>query len=125
MSRPRFVPRLLCVPSRDFGRRLLVRWVDETTMSESARDQLGAAKMQHQLAYAIRNAIERGPDGTVKAHADSLNVDAARFGRMLRGEVIMRLEDIASARRHLGGEFDIALNLNGNDTHRLTARTDE
>lgn len=62
-------------------------------VSEAA---LRAAKMQHHCAVQIRERMKE-KKLTLKAYARATGSSYDRIGKMLRGEVIMRLEDIAIA----------------------------
>lgn len=57
--------------------------------------------MQNAYAVAIRAEVRRHYS-SLKEYAQTAGVDYQRLTKMLRGEAIMRLEDIASAHRHLG-----------------------
>jgi hypothetical protein len=101
VTKPRFVPKSMCRPAEGFGRSASVQWESPARMTAAQRDQLGAAEMQHHIAVAMRRAIESSV-GSVAKYATEADVEPARVGRMLRGEIVMRLEDIAAADRHLG-----------------------
>lgn len=69
-------------------------------MSESALDQLGGAKLQHAHAQQVRAAL--AADGaTIASYARKNGLDETRLGRILRGDVIMRVEDMVNAERNL------------------------
>jgi hypothetical protein len=85
MSNPRFSPRRYIEDWESFGRVTGPRWLDDVR-SDHQRDQLAAAQLQHQFALRIYRAIRH-----------------QRKAKVMRGEVIMRLEDIAQAERILGG----------------------
>jgi len=108
MSTPRFTPRQLCRVPKEFGKVEDPEWLADFGQSDGWRDQLGAAQMQHRFSYAMRSRIRSVGRGTVLGYAAETGADATRLGRMLRGEVIMRLEDIASAERHLDLSISIA-----------------
>jgi len=61
--------------------------------------------LQHGYAFQIRLAIRSSRFETVKAFAEKSGLNYARFTRMLRGEIVMRLEDVATAERLLPGVF--------------------
>jgi hypothetical protein len=67
-------------------------------------DELGAAQKQHELALAIRRAI-RKDSGTLTRYAAKCRIEYDRLTQVLRGDVLMRLEDLASAERNLGIEL--------------------
>ncbi|WP_166785948.1 hypothetical protein [Cryobacterium sandaracinum] len=69
-------------------------------MSESALDQLGTAIRQHAHALQVRAAL--AADGvTIASYAKENGLDETRLGRILRGDVIMRVEDMVNAERNL------------------------
>ncbi|WP_167726409.1 hypothetical protein [Cryobacterium sp. TMT3-29-2] len=69
-------------------------------MTESALDQLGTAKIQHVHAQQVRAAL--AADGaTIASYAKDNGTDMTRLGRILRGDVIMRIEDMVNAERNL------------------------
>ncbi|SEB73577.1 hypothetical protein SAMN04489806_1642 [Paramicrobacterium humi] len=64
--------------------------------------RLNAAKLQH--AYVVRIRAQGADRGlSVKALASAMGTTYQRLSKMLRGEVIMRLEDLAAAEQILGG----------------------
>ena len=62
---------------------------------------MGASKLQHQLAIAMRRAIEIGP-GTIESYAVESGARPVQVGRKLNGVAVMKLEDVAAAEWHLG-----------------------
>lgn len=98
MTSPRYQPRTLALEPRGFGRALRLRWRD---VSEVNADQLGAAHLQHLIAYEIRDQAER-QCGSIREYATLSGQKYDRLAGVLRGDQIMRLEDIAIAQRHLG-----------------------
>ena len=120
MSGPRYVPRSVCAEPDGFGKASGVRWVPAT--DEHSAALVRAARLQHLYAVRIRtraNAIAKGKvtpneSGPLAARpgADTttpLKMLARLSGRSyprllrcLRGEVVMRLEDIAWADLVLG-----------------------
>jgi hypothetical protein len=95
---PRFRPRQNCEPSNGFGTAGPLRWKNPAQLSLAARDQLGAAQMQHRVACRIRDRV-KVQNSTVAVYAALAGIDATRLGRLLRGDIIMRLEDIINAER--------------------------
>ena len=100
VTNPRFRPRASCEPSTNFGTARLVTWESPDGMTESALDQLGTAKIQHVHAQQVRAAL--AADGaTIASYAKDNGTDMTRLGRILRGDVIMRIEDMVNAERNL------------------------
>lgn len=61
-----------------------------------------AAVMQHQYAYRIRGRARRRY-GTLSKFASEAHMTYDRLMKILRGEAIMRLEDVAQAEYMLWG----------------------
>jgi hypothetical protein len=100
MANPRFVPRSYCAPPNSFGRDKDVRWRLPDTATESMLDQLGAAQWQHGIVVQMRAALKE--DGqTVEDHARTVGVNPERLRSIFRGDILMRVEDWANARRTL------------------------
>lgn len=74
--------------------------MDESSVSDDRLDQIGTAKLQHEFAYRIRDALA-DRDLTVKEFAKMEGQDYFRWRRLLRGEIIMRLEDVTRVGRSL------------------------
>ncbi|NEN07759.1 hypothetical protein G3T36_18030 [Diaminobutyricibacter tongyongensis] len=99
---PRFRPRFELEVPRSFGIDPQATWKSlGPTPSAAQREQRGAARIQHAVACWVRAAaIERF--GSVAAYAKHFELDYQREGGLLRGDVVMRLEDVAGARLRLG-----------------------
>ncbi len=83
-----------------FGSAREVRWVIRGLQSDSARDQLGAAQWQHNCVVQMRAALKE--DGkTIEDHARTVGVNPERLRSILRGDILMRVEDWVNARRTL------------------------
>lgn len=100
VSDPRFKPRSFTLDPRGFGKVAQLRWRDAGDGDEET--EVLTAQVQHDFAYAITEAVTRSRYRTVKAYAHATGTDYQRLTRILRGDAIMRLEDIADAHRHLG-----------------------
>jgi hypothetical protein len=102
----RYVPRDYALDPHHFGSLTkLVHWREDLT-SDADLDRLRAAQAQHRYAGRIRSSIRSTGSGTAKAFAEANRLNYAHLSRMLRGEIIMRLEDVATAERLLPGVFD-------------------
>lgn len=120
MSAPRYVPRDWCAEPDSFGKARDVRWLPATDTRSDALSR--ASRLQHVYAVRIRLRAEAimkgdvartlngplasrpGADTTapLKALAMASGTSYARWLRCLRGEVVMRLDDIAWADLVLG-----------------------
>jgi len=102
MTSHRYVPRSFTLDPLDFGRPgVELRWrTPPETVPEI--DQYTASQVQHHWAVRIRAAVERAREySSVKDFAAANGFDYAKLSRVLRGENVMRLDDIAAARRTL------------------------
>ena len=101
MSSPRYRPNSYLVDPRAFG-RAGVEWRQlAPEASEGEKDQLGASMKQHAVAKAVRSAARR-KHGSVHEYAQLNEINYQRLSGVLRGDLILRLEDIANAERNLG-----------------------
>ena len=100
VSDPRFKPRSFTLDPKGFGKVAHLRWCEPADATEET--QVITAQIQHEFAYAITEAVSKSPHRTVKAYAQSTSTDYQRLTKILRGDAIMRLEDIADAHRNLG-----------------------
>lgn len=101
MSDPRFRPRELVRPAqrRDFGKVLALNWIDSHTDLEASR--IAAAQLQHALAVRITRQL-KGKGLSIRDYAALAHIGYDRMAKVLRGEAVMRLEDVADAQRLLG-----------------------
>ena len=99
------MPRALSDEPGSFGRAEVLRWKTSDTIAGSAR--IRAARLQHFYAIRIRKRIidERT---TAKEFASKSGISYDRLMKVLRGEMIMRLEDIAAADLVLGEVSEFA-----------------
>lgn len=101
MSDPRFQPRLMAAPSarHHFGKVVEMSWIKGSTDLEEKR--IATARLQHALAVKITGRLrEKGLN--IRSYADLAGVSYDRMAKVLRGEALMRLEDVADAQRLLG-----------------------
>ncbi|WIB36360.1 helix-turn-helix transcriptional regulator [Curtobacterium sp. MCJR17_043] len=100
MAGPRFVPRDFAEDARGFGHTPVLRWLQAA--DRRAEVFLRAAQVQHQQVLRIRERMQaRGL--SPKQYAAQAGTSYPRLLRLLRGEAILRLEDIALADLVLGG----------------------
>ena len=113
---PRYRPRDLARNSRQFGRDPDIEWLPATTLAEQVLQR--AAELQHVYAQRIRERItstdpaqvgERGPrPRSLKAYARLSGTNYDRLLKLLRGEIVLRLEDLAMADLIVGTVSEIA-----------------
>jgi len=100
MSDSRYVPRAFAVTPAEFGQKSNIEWVSDADLPNKELDWLRASQLQHGFAHQIRVAIGRDFE-SVQEFADVNELDYRRLSRVLRGEAIMRLEDLATIERTL------------------------
>jgi hypothetical protein len=103
MANPRYVPKSYSVtPARfgDLGGALIWREVGSgiNNVPLDEQDWLRAAQIQDQFARRTRERL----GGSIKEFVKVNELNYKRFTQLLRGEVVMKLEDIALAERVLG-----------------------
>ena len=107
MPDSRYVPRDYALEPLHFGSiRKQVQWREDVSLAVDL-DRLRAARAQHRFAFRIRTAIRASSFETTKDFTEWNGLNYARFSRMLRGEIVMRLEDVATAERLLPGVFAV------------------
>jgi len=97
VSNPRFEPRAFTEEPDAFGLARRIAWREP---AQGDIDRVNAARLQHQWALAIRKS-SKDQFGSVKAYATAAQQNYDRLAKVLRGDAIMRLEDIAAAQRLL------------------------
>ena len=102
VTSPKFEPRSFCEDPELFGKYDPIEW-RAVEIGDAARlDQLAAARIQHKAALVMLRKIRSNPEfRTVKRYAETIGADPTRIGRLLRGSIVMRIEDLASAERNL------------------------
>ena len=88
-----------------FGRIAELEW---PAVSDGERVlQRDCAQLQHQFSLAVRLSLKvRGT--TLRRYAADLGLDYGRLGRVMRGEIVMKLEDVMLASRQLGLELRLS-----------------
>lgn len=88
-------PKDYAVMPRDFGRDRGLRWLaapdTEQGLIHDAR--VIASRVQHGLVYLLRNTAPAA-GGTDATHAALTGIDPDRFGRIRRGDLPIRTEEI-------------------------------
>lgn len=99
MSDPRFIPRQWVLKPEQFGRRLDVSWRQAQDAQQAS--ELAAAQRQHELTYLIRRRLDE-QGRTIRWFAQQVGAGYERTTRLLRGAVLMRIQDVTDAERILG-----------------------
>lgn len=101
MSDPRFRPRQMAVTSdrNSFGKAEEISWLEGTTDIEVSR--IEAARLQHALALKITRRLQN-EGHSIRSYATLAGIGYDRMAKVLRGEAVMRLEDVSDAERLLG-----------------------
>lgn len=96
VSRRAYRPKDYSVLPRDFGRDRGLRWLappeQEGRLVHDAR--VLAARLQHGLVYLLRNKTAAAGTPTDAEHADRTGIDRDRFGRIRRGDLPIRTEEV-------------------------------
>lgn len=95
MSSPRFVPKSYALNPKQFGSSESIRW--RSVRTEGELDNLISAQVHHLVALRVRRVIVSS-GSTIEATAAEHGM-GDQLGRLLRGDVVMRLEHIAWADR--------------------------
>ncbi|WP_105035168.1 hypothetical protein [Cryobacterium aureum] len=103
MSDPRFKPRAYTTEPNAFGKAASLGWI--TPVTEAEDDLCRAAQLQHTYAVRINRRL-RDIHKTVRDYSQMTGIGYDRLAKVLRGDAIMRLEDIAQAERLLGDILD-------------------
>ena len=105
MAKARYVPAQFATMRRMFGRRRDVAFREVGTPQKDA--QAWASDLQHRYAMRIRDAIFK-KGWTVVQYAEAADVTADHMHKLLRGEAILKLEDMAMADLLVGGVSEFA-----------------
>lgn len=120
MSDPRFQPRLMAVPKDRpyFGKVAGISWLEGSTALDEKR--IATARLQHAFAVRITDRL-RDKGHNVRSYAKLAGVSYDRMAKVLRGEALMRLEDLADAERLLGLIVPTSLGVNETRTPQQVA----
>lgn len=99
MPGPRYAPRAFCEDPSAFGRDAGAKW--KQPESSSVRIQTHAARLQHQFVLRMRERLSAEGMPT-KEFAARAGTTTQRLSRIMRGEIPIRLEDLAAADLVLG-----------------------
>lgn len=123
MSDPRYRPRDMVSPAnrRDFGKVPAIDWLEGHTNVEASR--IAAAQLQHALAVRITERL-REKRLNIRDYAELANIGYDRMVKVLRGEAVMRLEDVADAQRLLGTTADLLFEKNAPWLHDQALSTE-
>ena len=107
MSDPKYRPRDWAAPEDRnlFGKEDEISWLEGGSVVEVSR--IDASRLQHTLTVRIRRRL-REKGYTIHSYADRAGVSYDRMAKVLRGEAVMRLEDLADAELILGLTFSPA-----------------
>ena len=100
------MPRNLSDEPGSFGQAEVLRWKSGESVGDATR--IRAAKLQHFYSIRIRQRI-KDKRLTAKQFASESGISYDRLMKVLRGEMIMRLEDIAAADLILGEVSELAI----------------
>lgn len=110
MSDPRFRPQDLSTESGKFGKVLDLPWRSASSIAADfeakgmlayevdalVASRLGAARLQNLYSFRIRKEL-KSRNRSLKQYAAQAGVSYDRMAKVIRGDAVMRLEDIAAA----------------------------
>lgn len=99
MNHARYIPRDFSLEPAGFGRAKTLRWRPDISAGELT--QFSAAQMQHLYVLRLRDAL-RANGKSWKWFAEASVQSYDRLMKVLRGESILRLEDLAAGDQFLG-----------------------
>ena len=82
----------------EFGKSELIGWRTEAATTLAAVDQLRVAQIHHDLVLRVWRAL-RARGWRVEDFAEEVGYSRDRMGKLMRGEAILRLEDVAATER--------------------------
>jgi hypothetical protein len=100
VTKPLFIPMAWSSTPDGFGTSRRMRWRDDRGLSEKDLDWLALAKIQHEWAWRVHNALAR-VDMSVKEYAEREGLNYWRVLRLLNGQIVLRLEDVLRVERSL------------------------
>lgn len=102
MANDRYVPRRFAIDDQLFGKERVIKWRPQGEFDGLELDRWRASRMQHLAACIIREVVGQSARYfSIADYARAADVSERRMASMLRGEVVMRLEDLATAERLL------------------------
>ncbi|GLU88071.1 MULTISPECIES: hypothetical protein [Agromyces] len=104
MGAPRFEPRSFAALPKLFGKEKEIVW--NPVSGRDAEARLRAAKLQHHFSYLVWRSLQSG-GWTVGRYTTAVGTDYDRFGRILRGEIPAKFEDLFLAAEFFS--FDLRL----------------
>ena len=112
------MPRRCTAAPKLFGEYFDIPWNGDEG-NDDAKDRLAAAKIQHAYACVIREKIKASEYKTQKDYAVACGVSSTRLGKVLRGELLIRIEDLVQVERLLKGVHRDALKLMSTPDRRM------
>jgi hypothetical protein len=94
----RFKPASWCEVRDEFGKKEVIAWRTESATTLDAADQLRVAQIHHDLVVRVWRAL-RARGWRVEDYAEEVGYSLDRMGKLMRGEAILRLEDVAATER--------------------------
>jgi len=111
MSNPSYQPKSFSTEPLQFGKTLHIGW----KQIEPGTEELHmAAQIQHQQCVAIHKAIiERYSYRRLKGYTNAVGRPYEQFRRIMRGDAVLHLRDLAEAKLHFGNQIDLNVPLLG------------
>jgi hypothetical protein len=104
MSDPKYRPRDWAAPEdrKLFGKTDEISWLEGASAADLSK--IDASRLQHVLTVMIRKRL-REKGYTVRSYAERAGISYDRMAKVIRGEAVMRLEDLADVELILGLAF--------------------
>ena len=111
MSNPRYQPKSFSTEPLQFGKTIHIGWKE--VEPETAELHL-ASRIQHQQCVAIHRAVtERYSYRRLRGYTTEIDRQYEQFRRVMRGDAVIQLRDLAEAKVHFGDKLDLNVSLLG------------
>lgn len=111
MSNPSYQPKSFSTEPLQFGKSLHIGW---KPVEPEMKELHMAARIQHQQCVAIHRAvIERYSYRRLKGYTNAIGRPYEQFRRIMRGDAVLHLRDLAEAKIHFGDSLDLNVPLLG------------
>ena len=111
MSNPSYQPKSFSTEPLQFGKSLHIGWKPVEPGTEELHL---AARIQHEQCVAIHRAvIERYSYRRLKGYTTTIGRQYEQFRRIMRGDAVLHLRDLAEAKLHFGDSLNLNIPILG------------
>jgi hypothetical protein len=111
VSNPSYRPKSFSTEPLQFGKSLNIGWKPVEPGTEELHL---ASRIQHQQCVAIHRAVtERYSYRRLKGYTSAIGKPYEQFRRIMRGDAVLHLRDLAEAKVHFGDSIDLNVPLLG------------